>query len=239
MLIRVRLLGQLTQLVGREVIEVEADSWREALKKLRDNSALSQAIEPNGDPAPAYMVFVDGVDYRLAEDGPAREVILLPIVHGGSVRFLSWEEVVRASSVVAERVRESRYVPEVIVGILRGGAVPAIVIADMLGVEDVGVIEVKLYTAPNARRERPFLRQPLLLDVKDKNVLIVDDVSDTGLTLQLALDYIEHHLPAGVKTATLYVKPWTRLVPDYYAESTDSWLVFPWGVNEYERSRKG
>ncbi|MEN2999273.1 MAG: phosphoribosyltransferase family protein [Acidilobaceae archaeon] len=235
--ITVRFLGHLSEALGKESVEVEAEGWREALLKLRSMSEqLADAIEPSGEPSPAYLVFVDGVDYRLAESPQAKEVTLLPIVHGGGVRFLSWEEVAAASRTVADQVASSRFSPEVVVGILRGGVVPALLVADILGINDVGTIEVKLYLAPSHRREKPFLRQPLLLDVREKNVLLVDDVSDSGLTLQLAIDYIKHHSPAAVKTATLYVKPWTRLMPDYYAESTESWLVFPWGREEYRRS---
>ncbi|MEM2420182.1 MAG: phosphoribosyltransferase family protein, partial [Acidilobaceae archaeon] len=96
--------------------------------------------------------------------------------------------------------------------------------------------------------DRTHIQKPLYLSIKiipqtinslfpiyNKNTLIVDDVSDTGRTLQLALDYIRHYSPKEIKTVTLYVKPWTNLIPDYYAEITDKWLVFPWGTWEYKR----
>ncbi|MCS7107264.1 MAG: phosphoribosyltransferase family protein [Acidilobaceae archaeon] len=235
--ITIRFLGHLSEVLGKESIEIEAEGWKEALLKLRGMSErLADVIEPSGEPSPAYMVFVDGVDYRIAESSQAREIVLFPVVHGGSVRLLSWEEIATTSQAVADKILKSGFMPDVVVGILRGGIVPALLVADLLGVDDVGTIEVKLYQAPRERRERPFLRQPLLLDVREKKVLLVDDVSDSGLTLELAIDYLKHHSPAMVKTATLYVKPWTRFVPDYYAETTESWLVFPWGRGEFRRA---
>jgi hypothetical protein len=32
--------------------------------------------------------------------------------------------------------------------------------------------------------------------------------------------------------ATLHIKPWSRFVPDYYAESVDAWVVYPWELRE-------
>ncbi len=155
------------------------------------------------------------------------------------VKVLSWDDIVSTVSQVVEKIRSSEYEVEVVIGILRGGIIPATLIADMLGIEDLGVMDIKFYQAPNVRRERPYLKQPLTLPVHGKNVLIVDDVSDTGLTLQVALDIVGHYAPRSVKSATLYIKPWTRLVPDYYAELTDKWLVFPWSLWEYRRFVEG
>lgn len=150
-------------------------------------------------------------------------------------RVLSWDDVTSAASRVAGKVKDTGYDVDVIVGILRGGIIPAMLIADILGVDNIGVMDIKFYQAPDVRRDRPYLKQPLVLPVHGMNVLVVDDVSDTGLTLQVALDIVSHHAPKSVKTATLYIKPWTRLVPDYYAELTDKWLVFPWNIWEYRR----
>ena len=151
------------------------------------------------------------------------------------VRVLSWDDITSAVSRVTERIASSGYDVEVVIGILRGGIIPAMLIADRLGVEDIGVMDIKFYQAPGVRREKPILKQPLTLPIRGRSVLVVDDVSDTGLTLQVALDIVSHYAPRNVKTATLYIKPWTRLTPDYYAELTDKWLVFPWSLWEYRR----
>lgn len=240
--VRVRFMGALKESIGMEYVDVEAGDWVEALLKVRSlNPRLSNVIDANGEPRPGYIVFVDGVDYRIAGRGLAREIVILPVVHGGSldVRMLTWDDIVSAVAIVVDKVRGSGFRVDVVIGILRGGIIPATLIADMLGVEDLGVIDIKFYQAPGVRRDKPYLRQPLTLPVYGKNVLIVDDVSDTGLTLQLALDVVRHYSPRDVRTATLYIKPWTRLVPDYYAEPTDKWLVFPWGLWEYKRFKEG
>ncbi|BAN90761.1 phosphoribosyltransferase family protein [Aeropyrum camini] len=246
--VRVRLMGGLRERVGREIIEVEGGElgWSAVLRKAVEQvEGLKEAIDEEGRPKPGYLVFVDGVDYRLLPEDQEveEEVIVLPVTHGGSKEVsgrrvelihLTWRDIEHAVSDVADKIVRSGFEPEVIVGILRGGIVPALLLADALGVKNIGVVEIKLYTSVGVRKPRPFLRQPLVIEVKDKNVLIVDDVSDSGLTLQHAIEAVDLYLPAQVKTATLYIKPWTNLVPDYYSKSLDKWIVFPWERREVE-----
>ncbi|MCE4610489.1 MAG: hypothetical protein F7B17_00775 [Desulfurococcales archaeon] len=243
--VRVKLLASLRESAGLDEIVVKASTWKEALALAVEKvPSLKTAINSDGSPKPGYIVFVDGVDSRLLEGGEsAREIVVLPVNHGGgetsskqrNLIYLSWNDIEEASSLIARRVLESGFKPNVIVGVLRGGIVPARLIADELGVEDIGMLEVKLYTGINLRKPKPYVRQPLIIDVYDKKVLIVDDVSDTGLTLSLALDFVRTYMPSTVKTATLFIKPWTRLIPDYYAKSVEGWIVFPWEKREIER----
>ncbi|MCE4620859.1 MAG: hypothetical protein F7B95_00265 [Desulfurococcales archaeon] len=240
--IRVRLLASLKEAVGgSEYIEVEAGDWREALRILRGRyPALANALDENGEPKPGFMVFVDGVDYRLApRNSKPKEIALLPITHGGDdkieLEWVTWEDLESIVENLARSIERSGYKVDVVIGILRGGVIPAKLLADELGVDDLGVIEVKLYTAVAERRHRPYIRQPLTLPVKDRNVLLVDDVSDTGLTLEFTVNAIQLYSPKSIKTATLYIKPWTKMVPDYYGRVTNKWLVFPWEKREIER----
>jgi hypoxanthine phosphoribosyltransferase/molybdopterin converting factor small subunit len=238
--VRIRLLASLREAAGKDYIEVEAASWREALTKaLKEEQALKQAVTEDGNPKPGYLVFVDGIDARLLEGREkASEIVVLPVNHGGSSEslfYVTWSDIEESVNDVASKVRSSGFEPDVVVGVLRGGVIPARLLADELGVDELGVIEIKLYTGIGSRKPRPYIRQPLILDVYNKNVLIVDDVSDTGLTLSMAVEAIRLYMPAKLKTATLYVKPWTRLFPDYYSKVVDKWIVFPWERREVER----
>jgi hypoxanthine phosphoribosyltransferase len=159
-------------------------------------------------------------------------------VTGLRYRELTWGDITSALSRVADAITSSGYEVEVVVGILRGGVIPAVLVADRLGVRDIGVIDIKFYQAPGVTEKEPYLRQPLTLPIHGKNVLVADDISDTGLTLKLALDVVRHYAPRNVKTATLYIKPWTTLIPDYYAEITEEWLVFPWDLWEHRRFKR-
>ncbi len=239
--VRVKLLASLREASGKDVLEIEASSWKEALSKARrEVPALDVALNPDGSPKPGYIVFVDGIDCRLLEGGEAaKEVVILPVNHGGAAEqklvYIGWDELEDSVRDVARKVESSGFKPHVIVGVLRGGVVPARLLADELGVDDIGVVEIKLYTGVGIRKPKPYVRQPLIIDVYDRNVLVVDDVSDTGLTLSLAIEFLKAYMPSSLKSATLYVKPWTRLYPDYYSRVVEGWIVFPWEKREIER----
>jgi len=238
--VKVKLLASLKEAAGTGAVEVEASSWKEALRLLREKvPSLAEAIGPDGTPRPGYVVFVDGVDYRLVEpDREAREIVILPVNHGGveDVEEVSWAEIDSMIEELARKIVDDGFKPEVIIGILRGGVVPARVLADKLGVDDMASMEIKLYKGVGIRGERPYLRQPPTLPLEDKAVLVVDDISDTGLTLQFAVEVVRLYLPREVRTATLYIKPWTDFIPDFYARSTEKWVVFPWERGEFRRA---
>jgi hypoxanthine phosphoribosyltransferase len=235
--VRLILLGGLAEDAGTREIAIEASSWREALVRAREElPVLRQVLDEKGNPKPGYLVFVDGVDYRLVNTKNAGEVVILPVNHGGAeLLYVSWEEIEELSAKVARLVLKSGFNVDVIVGIMRGGIIPARIIADQLGVDRIEVLEVKLYRGVGVRGEKPYVIRPVVGELKGLNVLIVDDISDSGLTLESALNFVSLYAPRGIRTATLFIKPWTRLVPDYYAETTDKWVVFPWEKKETER----
>ena len=66
------------------------------------------------------------------------------------------------------------------------------------------------------------------------NFLIVDDVFDTGLSVEAVIEHIKTHsrknTPDEIKIATPYFKPAnnkTNFSPEYYIRETDQWLIFP------------
>lgn len=78
-------------------------------------------------------------------------------------------------------------------------------------------------------------KQVTLKNYKRNEIVIVDDISDTGKTLQ-NLKYVRYFL-----TATLTVKDWTKFPPDYHCQeylSTD-WVSFPWEPDNKEMVRDG
>jgi len=239
--VKVRLLASLRDLAGgKKVVEVEAEDWKEALKKLRERyPGFSSVLDETGIPKPGYIVFIDGIDYRIFDSVKGtkpNQIVILPVNHGGiEFEYVSWDDIEEMVKDIARAIKSSGYKVDVVVGILRGGVIPAKLIADELDVNDLGVMEIKLYKAVGERAHKPYIRQPLTLPVKDLNVLIVDAVSDTGLTLGTAINALELYSPNKIKTATLYIKPWTKFVPDYYSRVTDKWIVFPWEKREVKR----
>ncbi|MFA6909383.1 MAG: hypothetical protein WC289_05940, partial [Patescibacteria group bacterium] len=52
-----------------------------------------------------------------------------------------------------------------------------------------------------------------------KKILVVDDISDTGRSIAPF---------GGFSTFSLFIKPTTSFIPDYYIKKTPQWIVFPW-----------
>lgn len=149
-------------------------------------------------------------------------------------RFLTvdWDYIHSALFSIAEKVNHSGIKVQVIVGVLRGGWIPARILSDLLGVPDVGAMEIKFYKGVGERGERPIVSQPLIFNIKDKEVLLIDDVADTGKSLQTGITLVSLLGAKSIHTATIFIKPWSTFRPDFYHAETDKWIVFPWELRE-------
>ncbi|WP_395243668.1 phosphoribosyltransferase [Agromyces sp. MMS24-K17] len=145
--------------------------------------------------------------------------------------ILGWDEFGDAARSLAADVLGSGYRPDLVIAIARGGLLLAGAIAYALGTKQCGSINVEFYTGVDERLPEPVLHPPMLdvPAVVGKRVLLVDDVSDSGRTLAKVVELLAD-AGAEVRSATLYVKPRTVLVPDYAYRETPHWIVFPWSA---------
>ncbi|MCX8151121.1 MAG: phosphoribosyltransferase [Candidatus Bathyarchaeota archaeon] len=132
-------------------------------------------------------------------------------------------------------IRESGFKPDVIVGVCRGGWLPALFLSDLLENPNVASIQVKSYVGIGESHQ-PTLLQDVSAAVAGKHVLIADDVADSGRSLRLVKEHLLKRGALVVKTATLYFKPQSVFKPDFYAKQTSCWVVFPWNVKETVRA---
>ena len=151
---------------------------------------------------------------------------------GAKFEVPTWNKICDMLLSQAEKIRQSSFKPDVIVGITRGGWVPARVLSDLLGVPDFATVRVEFYLGVTETRNEPVLIQGVSAAVTGKKVLIVDDVADTGKSLQLAREHVLQQGATEVKIATVYRKPWSVIKPDYYETETSCWVVFPWETKE-------
>ncbi len=141
--------------------------------------------------------------------------------------YLTWWQIDRAVFSLARSIAAS-FEPDVIIGVARGGLIPAVRISHILGDIEMRVIDVKFYKDIGERREEPIVTIPIHGPLDGKKVLIVDDVSDTGRTMEVVMGEVKKAGAEEVKVACLAMKPWTKVVPDFYVFRTDEWIVFPW-----------
>lgn len=144
---------------------------------------------------------------------------------------LTWDSFGAASRELAESVAASGFRPDVIVAVARGGLVPAGALAYALGVKLADAMNVEFYTDVDTTLPDPVLLPPLLdiESIAGRKVLVVDDVADSGRTLQLVLQILEAN-GAQVRSAVIYTKPTSAFTPDFEWKQTEAWIVFPWSA---------
>lgn len=108
--------------------------------------------------------------------------------------------------------------PDIIVGISRGGIVPARLLSSQLAVPTMHCMSVE-------KRKRVLTN--ILEDIHGKNILLVEDAIDTGRNLIMVKKYLEEK-GAVVYTACLYTSPRSETTPDYFLRQVDATPEFPW-----------
>jgi hypothetical protein len=134
---------------------------------------------------------------------------------------------------LAAQIKRDGYRPEIIVGIQRGGCVPAVFLSHLLDVPDLCTFGIRTTEseAVKAARTAPKVSDTEVLHrVRGRRVLLVDDVTNTGTTLALAKSKVSEFNPSSCKTAVII---WdgdgsAGCSADYVADRTPSWVVFPW-----------
>ncbi len=146
--------------------------------------------------------------------------------------ILSWRDVYNLTLQISEKIVDSGFKPDVIVGIARGGWIPARILSDVLYMETLQNIRIEYYTDVGEKGKEPKITQPLTGSMEGKTVLIVDEVADTGDTLHHAIEHVKNLGVKEVRTAVLHYKPSSIVVPDFYMVKTKSWTVYPWENRE-------
>lgn len=148
---------------------------------------------------------------------------------------INWQNAAELAEELAEKID---YIPEVLIGISRGGLVPVRIISDIKGIRHIGILGMGFYKSVGRTNKFPEIVQDVTTEIKGKNVLLVDDVADTGRSLMAAKDYILRKNAKQVKTATIHYKPISQIKPDYFVRTTNAWIIYPWERHEAERELK-
>ncbi|MEK9725869.1 MAG: phosphoribosyltransferase family protein [Rhodospirillaceae bacterium] len=139
------------------------------------------------------------------------------------------------------KVLEDGFYPDYIIGIWRGGTPVGIAVQELLKYHghpsDHISIRTSSYTGIEQQSDeiRVHGLHYIVENVNAQNsLLIVDDVFDTGRSIDAAVSRIHElsrrNAPEDIRVATVYYKPSKRrveLTPDYYIHETEAWLVFP------------
>ena len=144
-------------------------------------------------------------------------------------RILGWDDIMREVDDLVLRIGTDY---DAMLVITRGGMVPACLISERLDIRNILVAAVQLYTGIGTTLDDPiFLQFPTDILLHGKRILVVDDVWDSGRTAMCVRQRIQS--AGGIPTlAVLHYKPrasrFPDQQPDFFAEMTDDWLVYPW-----------
>ena len=146
---------------------------------------------------------------------------------------MDWNLFDKLARIVAKRIIESNYQPDLIVGLARGGWVLSRVLCDYLGVKDLVSLKVEHWGITATQDGKAQIKYPFDIDLTGKDVLVVDDITDTGESMMIAVDYIKGKNPHEIRTAALRHIKSSKFTPDYYGDVIDwRWVIFPWNYTE-------
>ncbi len=137
--------------------------------------------------------------------------------------------------------RDYRDKNPVLVGILKGCF---IFMADLTRQMDfpfeVEFVRLSSYGGETETSGEVKLLCPLYTDIKDRHVILIEDIVDTGLTIDFLLKYLGEMQPASVKLCALLDKPSRRKTPveiDYLGFTVPGKFVVGYGTDWNERYR--
>jgi len=147
------------------------------------------------------------------------------------IRPISWQDFHGLCKALAQAA--SRFEPEIILPVGRGGFYPGTLISHMLQAE---VYPVRLSRRVNdvVKHESPrWLVEPPPL-VAGKRILVVDEICSSGETINLVKEKAVNLGASDVRSAVLYSHTWGISVPDYVGLISDELILNPWDREIYK-----
>ncbi len=155
----------------------------------------------------------------------------LPVCH-----LVHWDDIDRWADALAGKISAAGRSPETIVGLTRGGWVPSRLLADRLGVKHLAALRAQHWGVTATQTGKAEITEKLTSPVDGRSVLVVDDITDTGESLRLAVEHVRATGPRQVESAAFLHITHSKYVPTYYAEEVPkerwAWFIFPWNYWE-------
>lgn len=141
------------------------------------------------------------------------------------MRYYGYDEFSGDVRALSDKVRP--FEPEAIVAIARGGMMLAQLMAHALHIRNVQTIRTEGYDGDHKREDVKIFGACDLAGLK--RVVVVDDIVDSGDTLEAVMAYLKSSFPdVTFKTAAVFYKPDASFQPDYGIQVADGWISFFW-----------
>lgn len=148
-------------------------------------------------------------------------------------QYVSSEDIKKMSYALYTKIIEDNFKPDLLLGLARGGLIPMGYLSGekMFNQRNVYSLGVQSYEGMEQQNEIKFTTPLDLKYIQQfKKILLVDDLVDTGKTIEHVKKVLTTALSedTDIRVAVLFYKPKnSKIKPDYYVEETDKWLVFP------------
>jgi hypoxanthine phosphoribosyltransferase len=136
---------------------------------------------------------------------------------------------------VADQVKAAEFEPDVVVALARGGWFAGRCLCDFLGLDDLTSLKMEHYVGTGEKADEPRIRYPMPEgSVEGKDVLVIDDIADTGGSIRRAHEYVTDRDCGEVRTATLQLLGTSEFEPEFVGERLEewTWVVYPWNFVE-------
>jgi len=141
----------------------------------------------------------------------------------------TYEEIENKCVDIFNKIKQDGFKVDYILGISVGGLFPSIIFARLFNTKNFSSISVCSYTE-KVRGDIKVINIPDKELLKGKNVLIVDDIADSGSTIKFVSELLKKDYSVmDARTAVILInKSNCKYYPNYSNEEIDQWIDFPW-----------
>lgn len=148
------------------------------------------------------------------------------------------EKVTELAAILKEEYQDKH---PLIVGILKGSFVFMADLIRSMGIPvEIDFVQLSSYGAARESSGKIKVGHRLKTPIKGRDVLVVEDIVDTGLTIRFLLNYLKRKRPASLRLCALFDKPSRRVVDvpiDYLGFTIPDAFVVGYGLDWNERFR--
>ena len=159
---------------------------------------------------------------------------MTPTIHN-----FSWQDISDLCQNISRKIEADSFHPDIIATPQRGGFVPTAILSHLLRCREVIVVDIKrtLSDDIHAAKTPPTLTGDIDAKMlKNKKVLVIDDIVGSGETLNFLLNLLGEYHPETIKSAILVQNDENfekselvnSLIPDYLGKNVRGWVIFPW-----------
>jgi len=151
--------------------------------------------------------------------------------------IISWESLRDLVEIIAKKVKESGYKPDIIIGLARGGWAIARLLCDYLTVKHFVSLNVNYWGVLKSSHDKSNLFI-LNLNLSKRRILIVDDVYKDR-SMEKSVEFVKKLKPIEIRTLALIYNEDSGFMPDYYTKKISrKGMIFPWNFMEEMRKNE-